>query len=113
MLGTSATFRMSGPAGTARLMVSPVSWDSFSMAGCIVATMSVLRSASVPSRMTSTPSRYRRPARARKPARSSVAASREAVDLCTPRDAAISDTLSSGRPSSKLASRLSTRSADW
>ncbi len=113
MLATSATFSTSGPAGTARLMVSPVSWESFSMAGCMAATMSALRSATVPSRMISTPSRYRRPDRARKPVRSRVAASREAVDLCTPSASAMSVTLSSGLLSSKLASSVSTRSADW
>ena len=54
MLGTSATLSTSSPSGTARLTVSPVRWDSFSIAGCMVATRSKLRSASVPSRMIST-----------------------------------------------------------
>jgi len=35
----------------------PFDVQSFSMAGCIVATMSALRRATVPSRMISTPSR--------------------------------------------------------
>ena len=53
MLGTSATLSTSGPSGTARFTVSPVRCDSLSMAGCIEATKSRLRMASVPSRMTS------------------------------------------------------------
>ena len=53
VLGTSATLSTSEPSGTARLTVSPVRCESFSMAGCIVATRSKLRSATLPSRMTS------------------------------------------------------------
>ena len=112
VLATSATFSMSLPPATARLMVSPVWRDSLSIAGCTDATRSKLRSASVPSRMTSRPSRYRLPYRASSPARSSAAARRDAVDLCTPIDLAISVTPSSVLVSSKLVSRARTRSAD-
>jgi uncharacterized protein (TIGR02996 family) len=45
------------PSATARLTVSPVCCDSLSIAGCMDATKSKLRSARVPSRMTSRPSR--------------------------------------------------------
>ena len=83
------------------------------MAGCIEATKSVLRMASVPSLMTSRPSRNLRPERVSRPARSSTPASREAVDLCTPSEAAISVTLSSTLVSSKLVRSARTRSADW
>jgi hypothetical protein len=113
VLATSATLSTSPPSGTARFTVSPVCCDSLSMTGRSEATKSRSRMASVPSLITSRPSRNRRPERVSRPARSSTPARRDAVDLCTPMRAAISVTPSSARSWSKLVSSASTRSADW